>query len=275
MGISHIKSGLTTIDYYKSMNDALRQLNDEYTMLHYPYYISDKDSFFKAQKNLTDYCLSKISAIEGKDVLEIGCGNGVQACYFYDKHSPATLTAIDINDSNITLAKKEAERRGLDNINFMVNSAQDLAGIDDESVDVVINIESAFHYPDKVAFLKEVKRVLKPGGNYIIADILTFPRKRTDLGRRWKKKMSYFHWTREQYETNLKKVGLETTNMEDITLKVIKGFQLYRIWIKGIKKIGFFKGLILKTFFTINVRLNIWLLQTRRQYFLIAGHKPA
>jgi cyclopropane fatty-acyl-phospholipid synthase-like methyltransferase len=41
--------------------------------------------------------------------------------------------------------------------------------------DRVISVESAFHYPDKPAFFREANRVLKPGGKFVLADILRSP----------------------------------------------------------------------------------------------------
>ena len=74
-------TGFTNLQYYESMNLALKRLNDEYTMLHYPLYVNEGDSFIQAQQNLTDYCISLLGPIKNKEVLEIGCGNGVQALY--------------------------------------------------------------------------------------------------------------------------------------------------------------------------------------------------
>src|SRR6056297_518126 len=94
---SLVKSGFTTDNYYKSMNQALMRLDQEYTMLHYPYYVSDTDGFHAAQKNLTDFCFSLIPSPEGKKLLEIGCGNGMQAIYIMKNYSPATIMGIDLN----------------------------------------------------------------------------------------------------------------------------------------------------------------------------------
>ena len=85
---SHAGSGSTTGNYYKSMNEALLRLNNEYTMLHYPFFRSTSDSFLEAQANLTDYCMSLLPSVSGKKVLEVGCGNGVQAIYLHEKYTP-------------------------------------------------------------------------------------------------------------------------------------------------------------------------------------------
>ena len=176
---SHVGSGMSTDNYYKSMNDALARMNNEYTMLHYPYHVNEGESFFDAQKNLTDYCLSQLPPVRGKNILEIGCGNGVQARYILENYSPSSIIAIDLNSSNIEIANQVAEGKGYDNIKFHVDDAQRLSTIESNSIDYVINIESAFHYPDKPSFFREIKRVLKPGGTYLIADILTTPRRRS------------------------------------------------------------------------------------------------
>jgi hypothetical protein len=52
------KSGTSTGGYYDAMNNALKKISGDYTMLHYPLYVSDTDDFSRAQENLTRYCLS-------------------------------------------------------------------------------------------------------------------------------------------------------------------------------------------------------------------------
>lgn len=272
--LSLLRSGFTTNNYYKSMNAALMRLDQDYTMLHYPYYIRDDDSFHEAQRNLTDYCLSHLPEMKGKIVSEIGCGNGIQAIYILEKHSPALMRAIDLNSSNIEIARSEAEKRALKNIEFEVGDAQDLKIIEDNSLDVLINIESAFHYPDKSAFLREIERVLKPGGHFLIADILTVPGNRNFIRRIWKRKMHFNHWTRFNYESELIKSNLVITGCADITNRVIMGFMRYRHWLKSMKKGRFIEDQFIKLFYAINAELNISLLRRHRQYYVFTGTKP-
>lgn len=268
-----IRSGLSTDHYYDVMNHALKRLDDSYTMLHYPLYIDESDTFLQAQKNLTNYCISRINSLENKTILEIGCGNGVQTKYIHNKYKPKRITGIDLNTENIRIANQEKDRRGIKNVHFYVDDAQQLSKFEDDSVDVIINIESAFHYPDKPLFLQQLFRVLKPGGDFIIADILTTHNKNRWMKKKWKKKMVFHHWNKKKYEEELANAKLQITGSEDITSRVIEGFRNYRKWFKEMQKRGFLEDLFYKLFYIINIRLNIFLLRTRRQYFIFAGTK--
>lgn len=266
-----VKSGFSTDGYYKSMNKALLRLDGEYTMLHYPYYVNENDSFYTAQKNLTDYCMMQLPPVQGKSVLEIGCGNGVQSIYILKKFAPASVKGVDLNSANIEIATGEAEKLGLTDIDFEVGDAQNLEGIPDGSFDFVVNIESAFHYPDKPAFLREVRRILKPGGYFLIADILKKPGGNHRLQQSWKRNMHLNHWTEDAYHKELTRAGLQVEKFEDITENVIRGFRRYPYWLRTMKKRSFLGDTLLKTFYSVNVILNIRLLQRRRQYIIFTG----
>jgi len=219
------------------MNKALKRLNNEYTMLHYPLYVKSSDSFTQAQENLTDYCISLLKPIKNKEILEIGCGNGVQALYINARYDPLRITGIDLNRVNIEIANSEKDRARTDQVHFLVDDAQNLTQIPSDSIDVLLNIESAFHYPDKAAFLKEIFRVLKPGGQYLIADILSTRKKREGLMKIWGKPMAHHFWSRKRYEEEFLKSELEIVYREDITQRVIKGWSIYRNWIPKVSRI--------------------------------------
>ena len=269
-----IRSGLSTDHYYEVMNNALKRVNnDDYTMLHYPLFVNESDTFLQAQENLTDYCISGLDSLENKTILEIGCGNGVQTKYILNKYKPKSITGIDLNNENIRIANQEKDRREMKNINFFVDDAQQLSKFKENSIDVIINIESAFHYPDKPSFLRQLFRVLKPGGHFLIADILTTYKKKKWFKKSWNKKMVFHHWDLKKYEIELANAKLKTTRFEDITPGIINGFGNYRIWLKDMKKGSFFENQFYKLFYIINVRLNIFLLRTKRQYYIFSGTK--
>ncbi|HSO86983.1 MAG TPA: methyltransferase domain-containing protein [Draconibacterium sp.] len=269
-----IGTGFTKDQYYESMNMALKRLDNEYTMLHYPLYVKESDSFIQAQKNLTDYCISLLDPIKDKEIIEIGCGNGVQSLYIKANYFPLRITGIDINKANIEIANGERDRTNIQNVIFLTGDAQNLTQISSNSVDVLINIESAFHYPDKPAFLKEVHRVLKPGGQCLIADILTTRNKRNQLLKLWGKTMVYHFWNKKQYEEEFLKSELEMNYSEDITQRVIKGWSNYRKWIPKIKRKLFLQNVVYKIFYVINARINIYFLTSRQQYVIYVGSKP-
>jgi ubiquinone/menaquinone biosynthesis C-methylase UbiE len=267
-------TGFTNGQYYESMNLALKRLNDEHTMLHYPLFINESDSFIQSQKNLTDYCISLLDPLKDKEVLEIGCGNGVQALYINSLHSPAKMIGIDLNEANIRIAKEEKELAKAGNVDFLVDNAQNLVNIPSDSVDVLLNIESAFHYPDKIAFINEVHRVLKPGGQFLIADLLTTRVKYEGFMKIWGVKMNHHFWNRKKYDDEFEKSDLVVNNHVDISQQVIKGWSMYRNWLPEIKRKHFFQNVAFRIFYVINSKLNMHFLRSRQQYFIFVGHKP-
>ena len=265
-------TGFTKNQYYESMNMALKRMNNGYTMLHYPYFVNESDSFMKAQENLTDYCISLLDPLDNKEVIEVGCGNGVQSIYIYQNFKPSNITGIDLSEANIEIAESEKERAKAEKVRFIVDDAQNMKHISSESVDVVLNIESAFHYPDKTAFLKEIHRVLKPGGQFLIADILSTRKKRTSKTRRWGKSMSHHFWDNNQYHEEFIKSELEIVRSEDISDHVRKGWSMYRNWLPKIKRESFIQNVAFRIFYVINVRFNIYFLK-KQQYQVFTGYK--
>ena len=270
-----VKTGTSVNHYYRNMNMALRRLNEEFTMLHFPMEGDDTSSFIQSQKNLTDFCVSLIDSLQDKHALEIGCGNGVQAMYINSRYKPASMTGIDLDPENIKIAKNEMRIREIENMRFFVDDAQKLEEIETDSMDVVINIESAFHYPDKVAFLNQIGRVLKPGGTFVIADLLTTVKKKgIGIRKLWKRNMMIHHWKKNRYEAELDFSLLDMVRSIDITKEVIRGFNNYRGWIREMKKSGFIRDLLFRIFYIINIQWILYCLRRRREYFVFVGTKP-
>ncbi|WP_101946466.1 phthiotriol/phenolphthiotriol dimycocerosates methyltransferase [Mycobacterium sp. 3519A] len=105
--------------------------------------------------------------IGGKRVLEVGCGHGGGASYLTRYLGPASYTGMDLNPRGIEYCRRVHAVPGLD---FVQGDAQALP-FPDESFDAVLNIESSHCYPDFPGFLREVARVLAPGGRFLYADL--------------------------------------------------------------------------------------------------------
>lgn len=105
--------------------------------------------------------------LEGKTVLEVGCGHGGGASYLTRKLRPASYTGLDLNSAGIDFCRRRHMVPGLD---FVHGNAEDLP-FPDQSFDLVINLESSLFYPHFPRFLSEVARVLRPGGHFLYADL--------------------------------------------------------------------------------------------------------
>ena len=77
------------------------------------------------------------------------------------------VTAIDYSSNAIALCRKTHSER---NLEFLEGDALNIP-FNDNSYDIVLNVESSHCYPDIPKFLSEVKRVLKPGGFFVWTDL--------------------------------------------------------------------------------------------------------
>ncbi|HSQ24807.1 MAG TPA: class I SAM-dependent methyltransferase, partial [Pyrinomonadaceae bacterium] len=100
----------------------------------------------------------------GLKVLEIGCGLGTDGAQF--ARAGADYTGIDLTERSIELARKNFELSGLKG-EFRVADAEKL-DFADETFDVVYSHGVLHHTPDTEAAVREIHRVLKPGGRAIV-----------------------------------------------------------------------------------------------------------
>ncbi|MXY22034.1 MAG: class I SAM-dependent methyltransferase [Dehalococcoidia bacterium] len=99
----------------------------------------------------------------GLRVLDIGCGPGNISVGLAKAVAPGHLHGVDMEESQIELAKSVAKANGQDNAIFHVGDIVDLP-FEDSFFDVVHCHNVLMHIPNTAAVLAEAKRVLKSGG---------------------------------------------------------------------------------------------------------------
>ena len=107
-------------------------------------------------------------AVDGRRVLDVGCGRGGTLYTLKTFFDPDTLTGLDLSSAAIEF---DRTAHGDARTSFHVGDAEHLP-FADECFDVVTNIESSHSYPNIHRFYSEVSRVLRPGGHFLYTDAL-------------------------------------------------------------------------------------------------------
>jgi SAM-dependent methyltransferase len=104
--------------------------------------------------------------VSGKRLLEVGSGRGGGASHIAQSLKPASYLGMDLAQHAVDLSNK---LHGNDTLTFIQGSAESIP-LPDNSIDVVINVESCHAYGCVKTFLAEVNRVLIPGGLLLLVD---------------------------------------------------------------------------------------------------------
>lgn len=116
-----------------------------------------------------------------QNFLEVGCGNGAVSKYVAKKYL-LNVTGIDVDPEQIQLAQDSVG--DMPNVRFLGVDATNLP-FQDSDFDIVLSFGVMHHISNWLDALGEIRRVLKPEGYFIYAD-LVYPELMAKLGRSFK-----------------------------------------------------------------------------------------
>lgn len=109
---------------------------------------------------------------EGDTVIDLGSGAG-NDCFVARAETGITgkVIGIDFTPAMLEKARINAEVRGFNNVEFRLGDIENMP-VSDNVADVVVSNCVLNLVPNKNAVLKDIKRVLKPGGHFSISDVV-------------------------------------------------------------------------------------------------------
>jgi phthiocerol/phenolphthiocerol synthesis type-I polyketide synthase E len=131
-------------------------------------------------------------------VLDVGCGRGGTLSVFKQFFKVSKRTGLDLSPLAVAFCRQQ---HGDENTVFVEGDAESLP-FEDNSMDIVTNVESSHCYPNIERFFEGVRRVLKPGGYFLYTDAL-----RADLIG--------------PNEAKLRELGFEFIHHRDITKNIL------------------------------------------------------
>jgi cyclopropane fatty-acyl-phospholipid synthase-like methyltransferase len=200
-------------------------MNKKNLAMHYGLWDIDTQSIHEALLNENEYIGRDLDIKDTDTILDAGCGVGGTSIWMAEKFGSKVI-GINIVEKQIKLANKYAKERKIDNLVCFVLGDYCNTKLPDGSFDKIFALESVCHTPDKEVFVKEVFRLLKPGGKFCIYDYFINKLDNDDDKRNYKTFCSGWAMSnlakKTEFEQYLYKNNFEHIKFTDLTTKALK-----------------------------------------------------
>ncbi len=231
------------------------------------YWDSGAKSQREASEALVDELVGRISNRAGR-ILDVACGPVASTRRLLRYYAPDQISGINISEKQLAAARERAA-----GCSFLLMDAAQL-GFADDQFDAVMCVEAAFHFNTRERFLREVLRVLKPGGSLVLTDMLFrgFLKPIGDFGQ---VPPANFVQNIADYGTRLEAAGFESVEVEDATERCLAGFRRYLAgWPAGERRRGrmaFGQSLLMSA---LSAGIARYFRTTCKAYLIASARKP-
>jgi ubiquinone/menaquinone biosynthesis C-methylase UbiE len=105
-----------------------------------------------------------VAGHDGKRILDYGCGPGYDVLGFGLSSKPARLVGVDVSPTSLAEAKDRLALHGVAAELVQIREDEARLPFEDASFDYIASSGVLHHVPDPVRVLRDLRRVLKPGG---------------------------------------------------------------------------------------------------------------
>ncbi len=130
---------------------------------------------FQVTQERCDYIESRVNRVFGRnalrqqEVLEVGCGGGLISHELAQRG--ALLIGIDPSENALAVAREKVQQSGLGQIAYFEHGYAESLPYADGSFSVIVCLDTLEHVRDLPATIREIARVLAPGGIFIFDTI--------------------------------------------------------------------------------------------------------
>jgi ubiquinone/menaquinone biosynthesis C-methylase UbiE len=153
--------------YYDALRNLLCELFGH--DWHLGYWLN-ASTIVEAGERLNEVMAARLRAAPGMTVVDIGCGVGGGACFLASRYG-SRVVGVSNSRPGLEEASRFARTRGVDHlVTFEYGEMQQLP-FPEASFDAVWSCEAIHNVADKAPVVREIARVLKPGGTAVLGDL--------------------------------------------------------------------------------------------------------
>ncbi len=160
--------------------------------------------------------LEQVGIRAGQRVVDLCCGDGYFTVPMAAIVGHGTVVAVELDKKMLASARDEAAHAGADNIQFILGDAMNLAEFIDEPVDMVL-IANTFHgAPDHTGLASAVRRVLRPGGAFVVINWWPRPREETVVLGKPRGPRAELRFSPQQVAAWVEPAGFQLDRIEEV-----------------------------------------------------------
>jgi SAM-dependent methyltransferase len=198
-----------------------------------------------AAERLTQKLIAMAAIRPTHHVVDVGCGFGGTLGHINEHVAGVDLVGVNIDVRQLARANQLVLARNGNTLQFVAGNACSLP-LSSAVVDRMLAVECIFHFPSRLAFLREAARVLRPGGRLVLSDFVPEGVHLHDLALSAVARLGAisgfygtFNWwppcTLSGYRWLARNAGLRLLAMEDITAQTLP---TYPALLRMISEIG-------------------------------------